>query len=188
MFSKSKFNSYIIRKLRIILCLLLISSSFSVAIARPIAQEYQIKAVFLYNFANFIRWPDSVFSFDAAPFNICILGEDPFQTAIDLTVEGEQVNSHPVKIKRIANIYNIQICHILFISKSEEDYLNNILYEIKTYPILTVSDIDSFINQGGMIQFFKHRKRVRFYIAPNVLKQVALQANANLLRIAKIIE
>ena len=44
-----------------------------------------------------------------------------------------------------------------------------------------------FVTQGGMIQFFKHRRRIRFYIAPDTLKESGLQVSGNLLRIAKVV-
>src|SRR5690242_13839245 len=45
--------------------------------SRP-PDEYQIKAEFIYNFAQFIEWPGSAFASPDAPFVIGILGDDPF--------------------------------------------------------------------------------------------------------------
>ncbi len=155
--------------------------------ALPIAQEYQVKAVFLYNFANFIRWPESAFANRYAPFNICILGDDPFGQEIDVTVENEKVNGHRVKIQRLVNMKKIEICQILFISASEKSLMSDILTFLQRHPILTVSDINNFVIRGGMIQFFKLGKHVRFYIAPDTVKEAGLQISANLLRIANIV-
>ncbi|RKZ42302.1 MAG: hypothetical protein DRQ49_02320 [Gammaproteobacteria bacterium] len=55
----------------------------------PVAKEYQIKSVFLYNFSYFIKWPETVFSSNDAPFHFCILGEDLFKRGIDLAVKHE---------------------------------------------------------------------------------------------------
>ncbi|MDM8562915.1 YfiR family protein, partial [Candidatus Marithioploca araucensis] len=151
------------------------------------AQEYQVKAVFLYNFANFIRWPKSAFANRYAPFNSCILGDDPFGKEIDVTVDNEKVNGHHVKIQRLVNMKKIDVCQILFISAFKKSQLSDILTFLKRYPILTVSDSDNFVIQGGMIQFFKQGKQVRFYIAPEIVKKVGLQISANLLRIADIV-
>ncbi|MDM8566808.1 YfiR family protein [Candidatus Halobeggiatoa sp. HSG11] len=149
-------------------------------------QEYQVKAVFLYNFANFIKWPKNTFDSPNAPFNICILGDDPFQQELDITVKNEKVEQRAVIIQRLNNLTNIDLCQILFISQSESLYLNDILIISQKYPILTVSDIDTFVIAGGMIQFFVQNRRIGFYIAPDILKQINLEASANLLRVAKI--
>ena len=187
MFLKTNFilGSFMIKWLQLTIILFMLSGvSYATP---PIAEEYQVKAVFLYNFANFIRWSQTAFSHSQAPFNICILGNDPFQQEIDVTVENEQVEKHAVKIKRLNNILNVDICQILFICQSEATYFTTILHSIRKRPILTVSDIDDFVNKGGMIQFFKYRKRIRFYIAPDTLEESGLQASGNLLRVAKIV-
>ena len=58
--------------------LLLITSS-GVALGQgTTVKEYQLKAVFLYNFAQFVDWPSNSFNGDDAPLVIGIMGEDPF--------------------------------------------------------------------------------------------------------------
>jgi hypothetical protein len=183
----SSFGSFIFKWLQLTLILFMLSHGSVSYAAPPIAPEYQVKAVFLYNFANFIRWPRTAFSNSHAPFNICILGDDPFQQDIDATVENEQVHRHAVKVKRLNNRFNTDGCQILFISRSKAAHFTRILNLIRKRPILTVSDIDDFVARGGMIQFFKYRKRIRFYIAPDTLKESELRASGNLLRVAKIV-
>ena len=178
-------NNLLSLQLVIILCLM---SSNQISYAAPqVACEYQVKAVFLYNFANFIRWPSSAFTNRYAPFRICILGNDPFGEELDMTVENETIGVHTVKVNRLNSMINIKNCQILFISQSKQAYVTSILNYIQRYPILTVSDMDDFAIQGGMIQFYKQGKRIRFYINPSSLKKVGLHASANLLRLARIV-
>ncbi len=148
-----------------------------------IAKEYQIKSVFLYNFASFIKWPNSAFV-NNNNFYICILGEDPFKQVIDITVENENISGHPIMIKRLAKLKKEDICQILFVSKTENT--PNILPIVTNFPILTISDTDSFVEQGGMIQFFNRGKKIRFLINPEKVKETGLYVSGNLLKIAKI--
>ncbi len=171
--------------LRIILVILLFGWNSSQA-GLPIAKEYQIKSVFLYNFSYFIKWPKTTFNNNNAPFNFCILGEDLFKRGIDLAVKNENVNGHISSVKRLKNLKNTRDCQILFISKSEEDDLASILDYLDGYPILTVSDINLFAEQGGMIQFFKRNEKVKILINPKKVKNTGLKISGNLLRIAKI--
>src|SRR6185295_17077931 len=64
----------------------------SVAIAAPAPSEYQVKAVFLFNFTQFVDWPAQSFADARAPFVIGVLGRDPFGSALDEAVRGETVN------------------------------------------------------------------------------------------------
>ena len=42
----------------------------------PASPEYQVKAVFLFNFVQFVEWPPRAFRDDHAPLVIGVLGED----------------------------------------------------------------------------------------------------------------
>lgn len=152
-----------------------------------VAKEYQLKAVFLYNFVYFVRWPRSAFKKYQNSFNICVLGKDPFGEELDIAVENETVHRRIVKILRFKNIVNANSCQILFVSKSEQTRLPKILAYLKQRPILTVSDIKNFSYQGGMIEFFKSRNRLRLSIAYQKIKNTKLRISANLLHIARVV-
>jgi hypothetical protein len=57
------------------------------------AREYQVKAVFLFNFAQFVDWPPQAFPEAQTPLVIGVLGEDPFGAYLDETVRDEKVNN-----------------------------------------------------------------------------------------------
>src|SRR5690349_14383540 len=69
--------------------------------------EYKIKAVFLFNFTQFVEWPGNVFNSDDAPFVIGILGKDPFGSYIDNAVADEKMGSHPITIVRYNSISEV---------------------------------------------------------------------------------
>lgn len=153
------------------------------------AREYQVKAVFLYNFTKgYITWPSSVFANQAEPFHICILGEDPFDGILDTTVQGKTAKEgRSVVIDRIEEIDAISSCHLLFIEKSQQDHLAQIRLLAKRYSILTVSDIEGFTeNQGGMIEIFTLENKIKVAINICVLEQAKLKAAADLLKLSKI--
>jgi YfiR/HmsC-like len=154
-----------------------------------VAREYQIKAVFVFNFTKgFITWPSSVFANEEEPFHICILGEDPFNGLLDTTVQGKVArNGRSLVIDRVENINAISSCHILFIEKSQQDSLTQIRQVAKRYSILTVSDMEGFTeNQGGMIEFFTLEKNIKVAVNICVLEQAQLKATADLLKLSKI--
>ncbi len=164
-----------------LLCLVFTLSHFCYA---NISREYQIKAVFLYNYSKFITWPEHAFSSAGSPFTLCLLGKDPFGQILDITVEKENMRGRKVEIKRIQQIDDITGCQILYISKSVEFQLRKIYRHVRQYPILTVSDISDFVGRGGMIEFINENNKVRFTIDSEQLRSVGLQADANLLKIA----
>ncbi len=151
--------------------------------------EHQVKAVYLYNFSRFTAWPVYAFTSSDAPFNLCLLGEDPVNAELDLVVENEQHKGHPIQVQRLNEIQDSDHCQMLFIGKSETENIPHILDYLFGRPILTVSEIKDFAqHQGGMIEFYKKNNKIRFYIAHSVVKNASLQMSANLLRIATIID
>jgi hypothetical protein len=151
------------------------------------AREYQIKAVFLFNFAEFVEWPADAFADTKSPLVIGILGEDPFGQAMDEAVRGERVNNRPLVVRRYGRVEDVTTCHILFISHSERGRTNRILGELRGRSILTVSDMDQFTRQGGIIRFVTENSRVRFRINVEAARKANLTISSKLLRPAEIV-
>jgi len=184
---KTTLNSQNLLNFMLYMCVLTVlslSSILSVAMEEEDAfEEYEIKAVYLLNFANFVFWPKQIEN----RFKICILGKDPFGKSLDIAVEAEEIAGQMLLVQRTENIQQINNCKILFISQSFDGSLDDILQPLK--PMLTVSDRNDFITQGGMIQFTNSEDdQVRFKVVPHILEQAGLKVSTDLLEIAEIVE
>jgi hypothetical protein len=149
--------------------------------------EYQLKAVFLFNFAQFVEWPPSAFADPAAPLVIGILGEDPFSGYLDETVRGEKVKDRPLTVRRYRSVDEITTCHILYVSRREQDHLAGILGRLRGRSILTVSDADEFARSGGMIRFLTEHGRIRLRVNLKAAQAAGLTLSSKLLRPAQIV-
>ncbi len=149
-------------------------------------KEVDIKAVFLFNFSRFITWPEQAFTSVDSAFNICILGQSPFGDILDKLLQNETVGDRPVVLREFEQFKQTGKCHILYVDDSKKHDLDDIFAFVRDKPILTVSDIDKFVQKGGMIGFFKHNRKIRFYIAPQTIRKANLIANSNLLRVGEI--
>lgn len=150
------------------------------------APEYQVKAVFLFNFAQFVDWPRAA-SPDSAPLVIGILGNDPFGRVLDATVRGEHLGGRPFAVRRFARVEDIGACDILFISQSVGSQVEAILADLGNRAILTVSDISGFASRGGMIHFVTDRNRIRLKINVDAAREARLTISSKLLRLAEIV-
>ena len=165
---------------------LLFFSGQNVPAQSPQSKEYQVKAVFLFNFAQFVEWPTNAFPDAQTPLIIGILGEDPFGSYLDETVRGEKVNNRPLVVQRYRRMDEIKSCHILFISRSEADRLEEVLGGLKGRNILTVGDFEGFAQRGGMVRFVTEKK-VRLRINLEAAKAASLTISSKLLRPAEIV-
>ncbi len=160
-------------------------SSLAAQAARP--SEYQVKAVFLFNFAQFVDWPPDAVPDSQAPFIIGVLGSDPFGDLLDATVRGERRGRQSFVVRRYQRIEDVKTCDILFISRPDADRVQDLLADLKARPILTVSDADGFAEHGGMIGFVTDRNRIRVKINLAVAQAAHLTISSKLLRVAEII-
>jgi YfiR/HmsC-like len=151
------------------------------------ASEAQVKAVFLFNFAQFVDWPADAVPDSQAPLVIGILGGDPFGDVLDATVRGERRGRRPFVVHRFQRVEDITRCDILFISRSVADQPDDVLTRLKNRPILTVSDAERFAERGGMIRFVTDRGRIRLQINPVSAEAAHLTISSKLLRVAEVI-
>ncbi len=146
------------------------------------ATEADVKAAYLFNFGKFIKWPTASDATNPA-FTICILGRDPFGPVLDATVSGERINGKNVSARRIDSVRQIQSCHIVFISSSEDSRLKSLLPELNP-GVLTVSDAPHFLDRGGMVQFVLDGNRVRFEVNLSAAEKAGLSLSSELLKVA----
>jgi hypothetical protein len=153
----------------------------------PPDAEYQLKAVFLFNFAQFVEWPAGTFPTPEAPLVIGVLGDDPFGPYLDETVRGEKVNDRPLIVRRYRSVEEVTTCHILFVSRHEQGHFQGILDSLRGRSVLTVSDAEGFASRGGMIRFVTDKNRIRFRINLGAAKAANLTLSSKLLRAAQIV-
>jgi hypothetical protein len=157
--------------------------------AEPVAKEYQVKAAFLYNFANFVIWPATAFADAEAPLTICVTGTSPFGNALEeLTANVKVMDNRSLQVRLVEtdNAAGLVVCHILFISADARQSIPAILQAIKNQPILSVAESEDFITQDcGMVRFFTRDSKIRLAISQRQLEQAGLKVNANLLSLAQ---
>jgi YfiR/HmsC-like len=167
-------------------CALLTLPGVPVRAADP-PSEYRVKAVFLFNFAQFVEWPSAGLNAPTKPFVIGILGKDPFGSDLDAVVRGETVAQKPLVVERYHSVADLQDCNILYIARTEIGHLPQILSALKGRSILTVSDADGGDQTGVMIRLVNQNNRIRMQIDVGAAKAANLTISSKLLRPAEIV-
>ncbi len=181
------------KKTRVITSLIIIFVCYGIfccassTYANPKNKEYHIKAAFLLNFVKFMEWPSHDPSDTSSFINICILGDDPFDEALN-TIEDKIVKEKKLVIKRSLKIEDIKDCQILFICTSEKKKLSEILTKIKDLPILTVAETKNFCQSGGVLNFIIVKGKIHFEINVDAAKRSGLKISSKLLKLSKIIK
>jgi YfiR/HmsC-like len=171
----------------LVLSALLFSGGLGLSVQAAAPREYQLKAVFLFNFAQFVEWPPQAFADAQTPLVIGVLGRDPFGAYLDEAVRGETVNNRSLVVRRYGRVEDIDTCHILFISRSEGDRLEKILARLRGRNILTVGDAEGFGLHSVMIRLVTVENKIRLRINLEVAQAANLRISSKLLRSAEIV-
>lgn len=155
--------------------------------AAPSATEHQVKAVFVFNFAHFVTWPAESLRDPQSPFVIGVLGSDPVAAELEEAVRGEDVHEHPLQVRRFRDVSEISDSHILYIDRSQQQRLSEVLEKLRGSDTLTVSDLEGASRRGVMIQFATRQNRIRLLINVESARSAGLTISSNLLRPAEIV-
>lgn len=156
-------------------------------VTQAATSEYQLEAVFLFNFTQFVEWPAQTFASADSPLLICVLGEDPFGDMLDNIVRGENVSGHPLMIERHRDAAAVNRCHILFFAPSEMQTYKPVLQKLKNSSVLTVGGFEGFALNGGIIRFLVMDRKLRLRININAMREAGLGISSKLLRQADLI-
>lgn len=148
--------------------------------------EYDVKAVFLFNFARFVEWPSSSSAQTNSQIVIGILGNDPFGSALDRAVQDETIRDQPIVIRRARRIEDLPACHLLYINLPDSSRLPSVLASLKKRGVLTVGEGEAFTRLGGIIGFRTKQNRVRFLINLEAAESEGFRISAKLLKVADL--
>lgn len=142
--------------------------------------EHQVKTAFLYNFTRFVSWPEASLQ-NRTEFNLCVIGANPFGAHLD-KLAGKTVQNNTLVVKHLSSLAMLDDCQLVYIG--EHANLTEILLLLREQPVLTVSDTDDFIEQGGIIQFMLVQNNVRFRINVVAANNANLSISSKLLSLA----
>ena len=148
----------------------------------------KIKAAYVYNFFEFVTWPDVGKSTSGDSVVIGILGQTTMSGAFS-PVEGTRLLGKKLVVRSSDRLEDLMDSRILFVSSSEAARMGRVLKALGNQPILTVSDMDDFAQSGGMIQLYaveiQGEVKVRFDINKDSVDDAGLRISFRLLSLAR---
>lgn len=164
-------------------CLVALLSS-AAAHAQTDSLEYAVKATYLYKFAPFVEWPATAFDSPSSPFNLCIVGYDPFRDTLDRAVKDQRIGQRPIVVRRLQAVSRDSGCHVMYVTGSDAQSASEALATVRGTPVLTVTDSASRARAIGVIHFVVQDNRVRFEIDNQAASDNHLAISSKLLSLA----
>jgi hypothetical protein len=165
------------------------------------AERYaQVKASYLLNLVRLTEWPASAFEEEDAPITILVIGADGLTTYLgtlirDECVAGRRIVLHELEDFRpgtAAGARQLESilgrAHLLYIGRSEQRHLSQIVATAAAYPVLTVSDIPEFADQGGMIGLMVRSGRVGLVANLHTIGSSPVRVSSRVLSLATLVD
>ena len=149
--------------------------------AADATRNSKIKEAYLYNFLKYMEFPDSAVS--GSPITIGILGDDPFGAALT-PITSRTYQGKSIRIKQLAQISDADDCQMVFVCASERGNVSKILSALKGRAVITVSEIDGFVESGGVINLLVIGNRVKFEINQRAAREAGIKISSELLKLA----
>jgi len=181
----------------LVLSVLCLSGPASVFAADNLQRE-QIEAGLIYKFISFIDWPDKISdekkkftsrveTENNQPFVIGVLGNDRLVEAFTPVVGRLVKDGRKLQVEKISSDAPLPVlakCRILYLAATNEAETLALLDRVKKFQIVTVSDMENFVDLGGVIGFSEQQGRMKFSINNRVARANGIYINAKLMRVA----
>ena len=172
-----------LRLIALFLCILAANLVSTRPEAAPV-QEDQVKAAILYKITRFIQWPRTA---RTGTLTICMLGKDPLNDYVS-SLKGRKNMSQTIDVNILATFDSkTSACNLLFVNESAQTQLEHVLNSLGSTPVLTVSDIKDFAEQGGMVELVRESNRVSFTLNLPAAKAGGFVVSSQLMKIARVI-
>jgi hypothetical protein len=142
-------------------------------------EEGQAKALFLFNFARFVQWPDE----GMGTIVISVAGDDHLAETTEALVRGRTIDGRAVVVRRLRHADDPAGTHVLYVASSRQREDAEILQRTRS-GVLTVGETVQFLRDGGIIRVFVENRRVRFQVNATALATAGLKVHSQLLSLA----
>jgi len=147
----------------------------------------QMKIGLIVHFIEHTKFPPEAFKSPKEMIQIGILGDDPFGDELESFFAHYRINGRGLRVRRKKNASDLWGCQVIYISKSEQSKLPDILDYFRKYPTLTIGDnLKGFIEQCGIINFVTvDNKPYRFELNIEAAQKSNLGLDVGLFRMAQ---
>ena len=152
------------------------------AAAQAQPDENALKASFIPKFAGYVQWPAGRHPRQRQPFQICVVGSDPFGPLLDRAAD-RRIAGHNILVRRLPSGDLATGCHIAFVRGAVPADTARLLLALRGQPVLTITDSRAG-PQRGMIHLTSTGGRVRFFIDEAEAADRGLMISSRLLALA----
>jgi hypothetical protein len=171
-----------IRNVTFCLLLSLTTVCFSPVNAEQTVTEQSLTVAFLYNFLKLAEWPDDN---QSRKLTVCVSQKNNIESEIE-GINGKSIQNKTIQTLFIDIDHNGSKCQLIFISREEDaSHIQKWMKDTEKSSTLLVSNIESFLDMGGMIALINNGERLQFEVNLDRVKESHIKLSSQMLKIAR---
>lgn len=152
------------------------------------ALEAQVKAAYIYRFAELIDWPPEAFAGSAAPLTIGVLEADQVAAELNQLRQTRQIKGRAVQVRTLRAGDATSGIQVLYLGAQEGARVKRQLEGAPSQGVLYITDGAGTLGAGSAISFVQVDNRIRFDVSVAHAERSGLKISARLLAVAHKIE
>ena len=171
-------------------CFLLPLASVVLAAGEPgnNGLEAQVKAAYIYRFAEYVEWPPAAFAGSAAPLVIGVIEDDAVGAELSRLRQTRQIKGRAVAVRTLRAGEATSDIHVLYIGNLDAARMKRALEAAQAQGVLAITDGEGSLSAGSAICLVQVDNRIRFDVSVAHAERNGLKISARLLAVARRIE
>jgi len=163
------------KKVRLLLCL---AGLFYLALGY--GQNEKFKALFVYNFTNYVEWPGGT----SGNFIITVVGYSPIVSELEAISKLKKVGNATIEVKVVNSASEIGSTNIVYVPAAKKKSVPEIADAMAGKPTLVITDMA----QGKFgINFVEVNSKQSFQISKSNIEEHRLKVNSSLLELGTVV-
>jgi hypothetical protein len=146
------------------------------------ASEERVKAAYLFRILNYVEFPARANA--AGPYVVGVVEDEIVAGELAQLVAGKQAAGRDIVVRKLAAGAPLGGLDVLFISRSERARQPYLLKQVRSAPVLTVTETAEGLEQGSIVNFRIADGHVRFEISLPAADQAGIKLSSRLLALA----
>ncbi|PCJ30200.1 MAG: hypothetical protein COA90_10045 [Gammaproteobacteria bacterium] len=146
--------------------------------------EAKVKAALIYNFLRFVDWPKEA----AETGIICVIASKQEYKPAFQFLTTQQFNNKTISVREYGvndDLSGLEHCQLVFLTNTASRIQKDVIHKEKQVPFLIVSDGLGSIDNVGMINFVKTKRKIGFEINVANVEASNIRISSKVLRLAE---
>ncbi|NJK87608.1 MAG: YfiR family protein [Bacteroidales bacterium] len=149
------------------------------------AQEYRFKAMYIYNFTKYIKWPSAP---NETEFVIAVLGNNEIVTELSEMAKSKTIQNKKIVIQKVAPSDVTDKFQIIYISRDYNNQIQKVTSSVADKPVLVITEKNNACQEGSCINFIQKSDNLGFQLHKGNITKKGIVLNSTLLNLGEVVE